>query len=298
MRNRRGLVMFLATVSIIGLYTAPIFAQSQGDLPEDEPEVSQTPVAQKKPAKIPFAPCYLYAKGMFLSGSFSGSFASDQFDRSGLVLGDGCKYQNHRSRLSLVVGAEFYYGSFGLQHRQFGVFNGSFSYRETGVKGLGRIELALHPVTLGFGVGVQRTSGDQFKVNSLEANFGGTVFDLTGVGGQHMQSEGVLNTLEIGADATFLLRNKLSLTFGWLVQRIDVSASINIDPEGKTLLQALNVDADNIEKRFNQKPIIFFLTPGAKWCGKRWCVSSSIDYGVFTTKAWAYGGKLEVGLKF
>jgi hypothetical protein len=288
MKNR-GLAALISAL-LIGLFATPTFAEE-----EDTPRLEKPKVAPKR-HRPPIAWCGLYANLRYLTGEFIGSEKSDKFVREGLSWGASCNYSN-RSRLTLGVGAEFYMGRFLLDHEEDGL-KGSASYLEVGFKEWMKATLNLNGVKISALVGLERTNSNRFKVSSAQVDFGSGWLNLTKFADEHLSSSGDLEIWEAGLDVQFPFRRNFSVTFGALWQRYQVAVRLNLDDEGRRVLEALEYDVTKIEKDFQRSRNFFYLTPGVKWCKKDLCVSLTVPWGVFKAKKWLWGAVLGTELQF
>ena len=287
---------------IIALLATPALAEEAKDTsPNSGPPVaSKEPLRAQKPGKSsprpPAAWCGVYTKLVYLAGEFSGSTRADRFVRDGLKLGVNCNYNND-SRLTLGVGAEVYAGKFHLTHEE-DVLRASISFLETGFKEWVSATLDLHPIKIGAIVGVERTNSNRFSVDSLEVDLGTGYLSFKDFASQHLSSNGELEIWEAGLNVEFPFQRKFSLTFGGLWQRYSVAVRVKLDQEGTRLLEALEYDTAKINRDFNRSRNFFYLTPGARWCGERLCVSLVVPWGVFQSDQWSWGAMLGAELQF
>ncbi len=278
MKNR-GLAMFFV-VAVIGLCATQASAKK----------------AKKHRARKPAGSCGLYLDWRYLTGNFSSESSSDEFYRQGWGFGAKCSYNNY-SRLTFGVGAEIYSGSLQLNHANESL-EGSVSYVELGFKEWVRAVYDFNHVKVGALAGIQNVNGGRFKINRMQVDFSDRWFDITKLASEHLTSVGRLGILEAGLDVEFPLPKRLSITFGVLWQRYNVFMSIKIDDEGKDILNALNYDVANVERELKSSPNFFYLNPGVKWCGKHFCSSLVVPWGVFQEKKWSWGLALGTEVRF
>ena len=129
-------------------------------------------------------------------------------------------------------------------------------------------------------------------------DFGGGWFDFKDFATEHRNSEGELEIWEAGLDVTFPFRRKFSFTFGALWQRYNLDLRVRIDDDGRRVLEALDYDADSVNRDFKHSAHFFYLTPGVKRCGGRWCTSLTVPWGVFKPNKWSWGAVLGTDLRF
>lgn len=282
----------------ISLLTAPAFAEDKTDSTPatDESGEAGPPKASKSP-RPPAAWCGLYSKLVYLTGEFSGSDRTDNFVRDGLKLGASCNYNNN-SRLTLGLGAEFYIGKFQLNHAE-DLIQASISYLEKGWKEFASLTFDLHPIKIVALMGVENTYSSRFKLGSLQVDLGnGDWLNLKKFASEHLTSNGELEIWEAGLNVEFPFRKRSSFTFGGLWQRYGVVVHVNLDAEGKRVLEALNYDSGKVDRDFERSRNFFYLTPGLKWCGKKFCTSLVVPWGVFQPDKWSWGVVMGTEMKF
>ena len=282
--NNRSLAA-LAITAILELFTIQVFAQ--------KPKKAKS---ERAADRMRADWCGPYYKASHMLGFFNRSKSDDRLERNGLSFGMGC-YYDARGKFTFGVGAELYFGNLNLSHEE-EEFNGSFSYFEEGFKEWAKVGLNSNRVRIDLSAGVQITTGDRFKVNSLKVNLWDTWYDFTKFGLQHMASKGELEVWETGLDFGFLVSDKFSLALGAQWQRYKVKASMDFDQEAKKIFEILYFDINSLKKNFNASVDFFYLTPEAKWCGENICASLTVPYGAFTSKAWSWGSALQMEIKF
>ncbi len=240
--------------------------------------------------------CSVHSKLDYMTGGFSGSSRVDSFVRDGARLGASCNYNND-SRLSIGLGMEFYLGKFHLNHAE-DLLQASVSFLEFGHKEWLSATLDLHPIKITAIAGVESTGSSRFKVDDLQVNLGSDWLDLTDYGSKHLSSKGDLVILEAGLNVEFPFRRNLSLTFGGLWQRYDVSVRVNLDAEGRRVLEAFNYDVNKVDRDFDRSRNFFYLTPGLRWQRENWSINGTIFWGTFSTEEGSSGIKLGTEYRF